>query len=96
MEFKDEVIVNWELGLHIRPATHIVKLLQKYQSEITFDKDSTSCNAKSVMQLITLGAGKDDKIAVSAIGKDAKMAVEALKKFFDTYEDMQESGGPLW
>lgn len=94
MQIKAEVVVNWTLGLHIRPATKIVKLLKPFASDIKFLRDGTSCNAKSVIQLLTLEAGKGDAVDIHAVGEDAEAAVEAVRLFFQTYDDEDGIIGP--
>ena len=94
MECRDEVTVSWRLGLHIRPATGIVKLLQKFDSEVTLTKNGNSCNAKSVIQLITLEARSGEKLSLWAKGSDCQQAAKAVKDFFTQYEDQDD--GQWW
>jgi phosphocarrier protein len=89
MECRGEVRVNWELGLHIRPATNIAKLLQNFSCEVILTKDNISCNAKSVIQLITLAASPGDKITILARGIDAQDAMKSLQDFFERYDDKE-------
>ena len=94
MEYRDEVTVSWKLGMHIRPATGIVKLLQQFSSEVTLTKNGNSCNAKSVIQLITLEARAGDKLSLWTKGVDCRQAAKAVKDFFIQYED--QGDGQWW
>ncbi len=87
MEARAKATVRWRAGLHIRPATCIVKLLQKYTCDVKLMQDQAICNAKSVIQIISLGAECGTSLIIDARGEDSQKAVEALKAFFDDYED---------
>ena len=45
-------------GLHTRPATYIVKLLQNTKSEVLFTYKDLTINAKSILSLLMLAAKK--------------------------------------
>ena len=93
MEVKGAVVVNWPMGLHIRPATKIAKLSQKFSCNIQFVKNDCICSAKSVMQLITLAAAVGDSLDIIANGEDAAEAIQALKHLFDDYVEEDEGIG---
>ena len=78
-----EVTVQNRAGIHARPAALIVQTAGKYESDITFKKDSEEINAKSIMGIITLGAGYDSTIKITASGADEEEAVEALVTLFE-------------
>ena len=42
-------------GIHARPAASIVKLANKYESELYLEKENMKINGKSIMGIITLG-----------------------------------------
>lgn len=65
-------------GLHARPAALFVKEAKKYAAEIKVAKDEREVNAKSSLQILTIGAKKGDSIAIRAEGDDAEEAVAAL------------------
>ena len=70
--------VGPEEGLHARPAAEFVKKARQFTAEIKVVKDGREVNAKSSMQIMTLGAKKDNEIVIRAEGDDAEEAVEAL------------------
>ncbi|MDT3360215.1 MAG: HPr family phosphocarrier protein, partial [Spirochaetota bacterium] len=41
-------------GIHARPAASIVKLANKYESELYLEKENMKINGKSIMGIITL------------------------------------------
>ena len=75
------VVVN-QLGIHARPAAMIVRLANKFESEIYFEKDDEQVNGKSIMGLMMLAAGKGSEIKAIAAGGDATKALDELEKLF--------------
>ena len=65
-------------GLHARPAAVFVKEAKRYASEVKIVKDGREVNAKSSLQILTVGAKKGESITIRAEGDDAEQAVEAL------------------
>ena len=80
----------WQYGVHIRPATKIVKLLKKFDSEAYFSVHSQKYNAKRMMELLTMEAHFGQKINFSASGNDAQEVVEKLKELFNEKDDDDE------
>ena len=74
------VVIKNTLGLHARPAALFVQLANKFQSEIFVEKKDQKVNGKSIMGIMTLAAGKGQKITITADGNDAEKAVNALEK----------------
>lgn len=75
---KEEVILTNETGLHARPASLFVKAATKFSSDIKLFKNSKEYNAKSIIGVLSMGAGKGEKILIQAEGDDEKEAVETL------------------
>jgi phosphocarrier protein len=69
-----------ELGLHLRAAAAFVKLAERFQSDVTLERDGQSANGKSIIALVTLAATRGTPVRVSAVGGDAQAAVDALSK----------------
>lgn len=79
-DIKRIVIIKNTLGLHARPAALFVQLANKFQSEIFVEKKEQKVNGKSIMGIMTLAAGKGQKITITADGNDAEEAVNALEE----------------
>lgn len=73
-----EAVVAAEEGLHARPAAQFVKAARGYSSDIKVVKGDTEANAKSSLNLMTLGATHGDKLTIRAEGEDEEAAAEAL------------------
>lgn len=71
-------------GLHTRPATYIVKMLQNVKSEITFSYKKLTVNPKSILNLLTLAATKNSTLTVTVEGEDAEEVMSKLSDAFET------------
>lgn len=71
------VIIN-EKGLHLRAATKLVNVAKQFESDIIWEKDGESVNAKEVLTLMALECPVGSQILVKATGSDAAMAVKAV------------------
>jgi len=70
------------LGLHARPASLLVRTAQAYAADITIEHAGQCVNAKSVIGVLTLGAGQGAEVMVTASGVDAREAIDAIKDLF--------------
>jgi phosphocarrier protein HPr len=81
-----------KLGLHARAANMVVQTASNFACSITVTKDGIEANAKSIMGLLLLAAGKGSKIVVRAKGKDADAAVRQLGKLIEGKFGEKEQG----
>ena len=70
-------IVN-KLGLHARASAKFTQLAAKYQSNVWLTRNARRINAKSIMGVMMLAAGKGAKVVLEAEGNDEKDCVDAL------------------
>jgi phosphocarrier protein HPr len=73
-----------ELGIHARPAGHIVKLAGGYQSKITITKDGKTADAGRILALMGLGVTKGTYITVTVDGPDEAECAKELEDFIKT------------
>ncbi len=66
-------------GLHARASAKFVKLASSFDAEIQVTRDGVTVDARSIMGLLMLGAGKGCGIEIAASGPEAEPALEALK-----------------
>ena len=71
-------------GIHARPASLIAQMANKFESEITLEKDSITVNAKSIMGVITMAAGYNTVITLKVEGSDESEAAASIEKLFET------------
>jgi phosphocarrier protein HPr len=72
-------IVN-RLGLHARAAAKLTHIASGFQSEIWLSRSGRRVNAKSIMGVMMLAAGKGSTVKIVAEGPDADAAIAALTK----------------
>ncbi|MDB2614047.1 HPr family phosphocarrier protein [Chlamydiales bacterium] len=87
MEFK--VKVKNPLGLHTRPATNIVRVLQNSQSHVSFTYKKQTINAKSILSILLLAVTRNSTITVLIDGRDAREVKERICEVLQNpYEDI--------
>ena len=79
MPSREAEIVN-KLGLHARASAKLTQLAGGYQCEIWLSRSGRRVNAKSIMGVMMLAAGKGSKILIEAEGGDADAALAAIEK----------------
>ena len=70
-------IIN-RLGLHARAAAQLVRMANEYSSEVSLIKSGQTANAKTIMEVLIIGAAQGDELMVQANGEDEKEAVTAI------------------
>ncbi len=76
-----------KVGLHARPAALFVQTAQKFKSNIIVinTKNDQSANAKSILEVLALGADYGDEIIIQASGPDEEDAVKELLDLLDKF-----------
>jgi phosphotransferase system HPr (HPr) family protein len=78
-----ELLVSNKVGLHARPASLFVQIANKFQSEITVINGEDVADAKSILDVLLLGANQGCIITVRAEGSDAEQALAALRELHE-------------
>jgi phosphotransferase system HPr (HPr) family protein len=79
-------------GFHARPAHQFVKLAGTFPCQVEIVKGNEVINGKSILDLLTLGAGNGTTLTLRASGPDAESAVEALARLIeDGFGEMSPS-----
>lgn len=74
---RDVEIIN-RLGLHARAAAKLVDCAARFSSRLTITKAGNTVDAKSIMSVMMLAAGKGTLVTLSADGRDEQLALDAL------------------
>ncbi len=82
MKITEKLPVINKLGLHLRAAAELVKVANKFKSQVMIHHGVQNVNAKSLMGLMTLAAAQGTELEFVAEGDDAKEAIAALKQLF--------------
>ena len=72
------LVISNKVGLHARPAALLVQTAAKFQAKIQVQLDERTVNAKSILNVLKLGATLGSIITVRAEGEDAEQAIAAL------------------
>lgn len=70
-------IVN-KLGLHARASAKLTQLAAKFKSDVWMTRNARRVNAKSIMGVMMLAAGKGAKVILETDGADEKECFDAL------------------
>ncbi len=70
-------IIN-DKGLHARASARFVEVVEKFESEVTVEKDGLEASGSSIMGLLMLVASKGTTIKVMSNGKDSEELISAL------------------
>ena len=75
-----EIEITNKLGLHARASAKLTQLAGGFQSEVWMEKGSRRINAKSIMGVMMLAAGKGSKVVIETTGDDEQEALDAILK----------------
>ncbi len=73
--------VKDELGIHVRPAGLLVKEIQKFESDVTIEKNGKTASGRKLMALMGLGVKRGETITVTAEGPDEDATASAIEAF---------------
>jgi phosphocarrier protein len=77
MQQREIEIVN-KLGLHARASAKLTQLAAKYQCDVSLARSGRKVNAKSIMGVMMLAAGKGSRIMLETDGPDETEAMHAI------------------
>jgi len=75
----ETTILN-KLGLHARASAKLTQVASGFKSEVWLSRNGRRVNAKSIMGVMMLAAGKGSSVVVEAEGDDAQAALDAICK----------------
>lgn len=73
-----DITITDEVGLHARPAAKFVKTAMRFDADIAVSNGDKRADAKSLVQVLQLEAGKGSTVTIEADGGDADEALDAL------------------
>lgn len=74
-----EAIIDNKLGLHARASAKLTELASRFQSEVWLTRNGRRVNAKSIMGVMMLAAGKGAAVTIETEGVDADAALAAIR-----------------
>ena len=84
MQQREVEIIN-KLGLHARASAKLTQLAARYQSDVQMSRNGRKVNAKSIMGVMMLAAGKGAKVTFETSGPDEAEAMEAIVALVNDY-----------
>jgi phosphocarrier protein HPr len=81
---KETEIIN-KLGLHARASAKLTQMAGKFKCEVWMSKGTRRINAKSIMGVMMLAAGKGSTVTVETDGSDEAEAMAALLALIADY-----------
>lgn len=85
----DVLIVN-KLGLHARASAKLTQVASACACEVWLSRNGRRVNAKSIMGVMMLAAGKGAVVTIEALGEDADAALAALQKLIaDKFDEAE-------
>ena len=79
-----KVTIKNRAGIHARPAAILVEVSKNFKSTIHIEKNEFRINGKSILGIITLGAGYGAELKIIAEGEDENEAVQAIVRLFES------------
>jgi len=84
MQQREIEIIN-KLGLHARASAKLTQLAARYQCDVFMSRATRRVNAKSIMGVMMLAAGKGARVTLETEGPDEVEAMEAIVGLIDDY-----------
>ena len=85
-----EVRISNKLGLHARPAAHLVKHVRTFRSEIWFVTKDGRYSASSLIDVLRANLDKGASAMLEARGRDAEAAIARLEELLIEFRDRKE------
>ncbi len=70
-------------GLHARASAKLAELALSLPTLVTVSYEGESADARSIMDLLCLGAGIGSKVEIGADGEDAMLALNQVEALFN-------------
>ncbi|MEO0531978.1 MAG: HPr family phosphocarrier protein [Planctomycetota bacterium] len=71
-------------GLHARPAEMVAREAMRFESDIRIVREDYRIDAKSILDVLTLGAAEGTELTITAKGVDAEAAAEAVGRLVES------------
>jgi phosphotransferase system HPr (HPr) family protein len=79
---ESKVTVQWEAGLHLRPAAKLVQLGKDAKSSILIKSGDKVANIKNIMSVLMLCATMGTTLTIEANGEDELEVAQNIEQLF--------------
>ena len=78
------LLIKQRLGLHARAAAKLVRVASAFQSQVQLRRleGDVTADAKSILSVLMLAAGRGTELQAIAAGVDEEAAMEAIERLF--------------
>lgn len=83
----ESFVIQNKTGLHARPASLFVKKAGSFKCSVKIKKDDNEVDAKSMLSVLTLGAGQGATVTITTDGEDEKEAMAELIKLLQEVKE---------
>ncbi len=80
---KQTIRISNKLGLHARASAKLTKLAGSFRCEVFMSRNGRRVNAKSIMGVMMLAAGKGSTVTIETLGADDEAALVAIAALID-------------
>jgi phosphocarrier protein len=77
---RQKVTIRNKLGLHARAAAKLVNTVGRFESRVVLTNRDKRADAKSIMGVMMLAAGKGATIGIETMGSDADAALRSIQQ----------------
>jgi phosphocarrier protein FPr/phosphocarrier protein len=95
VEYSKSVIVGLVHGIHARPAALLTASLRPFGAQVECRSGNKSANARSTVELMTLGVGHGETVTIVAAGDDGEAAIDAFLPLLEPLERKPEAEVPM-
>lgn len=78
-----KVVLDNEIGLMGHPAANFIQTAKKFLADVYLERDHKVFNGKSIMSVLSMGAGKGAKFILRTDGPDEEEALETLLAYLN-------------
>ena len=78
------LLIKQRLGLHARAAAKLVRVASAFQSQVQLRRleSDVTADAKSILSVLMLAAGRGTELQASTDGVDEEAAMDAIERLF--------------
>ena len=87
MRIIEKLPVLHRLGLHLRAGAELARVASRFSSIVLVSNGYNRVNAKSLLDLLTLGAIYGTLLEFSADGEDASQAIGAIRELLNSWNE---------
>lgn len=78
---RKSITIGISNGLEARPIAMLVQVASQYTSNIYLESEARKVNAKSIMEMMSLGLDNGESVTVSVDGADEEEAMKSIEEY---------------